>query len=119
MEILNVEKVTALAHDIGEQHMPTLLTIFVRELEEYSEQLQENRDDDQYMITISHALKSSAGSFGADALCTLAQQIDAAAKQGDRAQVQHAQVAMIATLNETLMAYQRLIHAGINLHSNV
>ena len=70
MKVLNQQKVDELAGEIGQENVPVLLEIFLGELKGYYEHLEINKasDTSKYLADISHALKSSAASFGADSL---------------------------------------------------
>lgn len=107
MELLNQKKIDALSNEIGEDNVPILLEIFLSELASYLKVLGDTSFQDKlsYLKEISHALKSSAASFGADALCELAVSIDAKVKQGAALQQQVDVVAMIALLQRTQHAY--------------
>ncbi|MDK9760265.1 Hpt domain-containing protein [Vibrio sp. D173a] len=83
MKILNQQKVDELASEIGQENVPVLLEIFLGELKGYHEHLEQSNEEDstKYLADISHALKSSAASFGADSLCNFAIGLDAKVKQ--------------------------------------
>ncbi|MGB1281282.1 MAG: quorum-sensing phosphorelay protein LuxU [Vibrio cyclitrophicus] len=83
MKVLNQQKVDELAGEIGQENVPVLLEIFLGELKGYREHLRLNNEADntKYLADISHALKSSAASFGADCLCDFAITLDAKVKQ--------------------------------------
>ena len=107
MELLNQQKIAALGNEIGDDNVPMLLEIFLSELASYLKVLGDTSFQDKlsYLKGISHALKSSAASFGADALCELAVAIDAKVKQGIALQQQIDVVAMIELLQRTQQAY--------------
>ncbi len=108
MEILNKQKIAALASEIGEENVPVLLDIFLGELDMYIAELSDATkvDKAEYLREISHALKSSAASFGADALCDKAKELDMRAKQGQDIDIVHDVVAMIDQLSSTSSAYR-------------
>ena len=83
MKVLNQQKVDELAGEIGQENVPVLLEIFLGELKGYYEHLEINKESDtsKYLADISHALKSSAASFGADSLCCFAISLDTKVKQ--------------------------------------
>ncbi len=83
MTLLNRAKVEQLSEEIGSENVPMLLDIFIGELAGYQTKLKTLEGDEQIrqLKEISHALKSSAASFGADRLCELAQNIDKLGKQ--------------------------------------
>ncbi|MDP5253735.1 MULTISPECIES: Hpt domain-containing protein [unclassified Vibrio] len=80
---MNKQKLEQLQNEIGRENIPMLLNIFLGELEVYNQQLNRLKGEEQldYMLEITHALKSSAASFGADQLCVIAQEIDTSGKQ--------------------------------------
>ncbi|MGR5324373.1 quorum-sensing phosphorelay protein LuxU [Vibrio alfacsensis] len=80
--VLNQQKIDELAAEIGRDNVPVLLEIFLGEMDSYIVHLSQNHHTEQlvYLKEISHALKSSAASFGADRLCALATDIDKKAK---------------------------------------
>ncbi|MEC7942072.1 MAG: quorum-sensing phosphorelay protein LuxU [Pseudomonadota bacterium] len=82
-KVLNQQKVDELAGEIGQENVPVLLEIFLGELKGYYEHLEVNKESDtsKYLADISHALKSSAASFGADSLCSFAIGLDSKVKQ--------------------------------------
>ncbi len=82
-KVLNHQKVDELAGEIGQENVPVLLEIFLGELKGYYEHLEINKESDtsKYLADISHALKSSAASFGADSLCSFAIGLDSKVKQ--------------------------------------
>ena len=82
-KVLNQQKVDELAGEIGQENVPVLLEIFLGELKGYYEHLEINKESDtsKYLADISHALKSSAASFGADSLCSFAIGLDSKVKQ--------------------------------------
>ncbi|MDN3614497.1 quorum-sensing phosphorelay protein LuxU [Vibrio gallaecicus] len=109
MSLLNQNKINELAGEIGEENVPVLLDIFLGELAGYNERLSSGQleDTSQYLAEISHALKSSAASFGADQLCELAVSFDLRVKQKvlltdiDSSEMQN-------LLNQTFIEYQNL-----------
>ncbi|GAK86593.1 phosphorelay protein LuxU [Vibrio ponticus] len=83
MDIINHQQVERLKQEIGADNLPVLLGIFLTELNQYAEKLNlPDNDQDSYLKEISHALKSSAASFGAEALRSLAIDYDSAGKSG-------------------------------------
>jgi two-component system phosphorelay protein LuxU len=82
MELINKNKIAHLAQEIGEENVPILLDIFLSELSGYAQKLADQNlpNKIEYLKDISHALKSSAASFGADKLCAKAVDIDSKGK---------------------------------------
>ncbi|WP_165310647.1 quorum-sensing phosphorelay protein LuxU [Vibrio ziniensis] len=111
MEVLNQSKIEKLAREIGEDNVPLLVEIFLGELVAYQQSLTSNEltDKTQYLKDISHALKSSAASFGADKLCAKAVDIDAKAKLGEHFDVRIEAATMVDIINQTYGCYQQLI----------
>ncbi len=111
MDVLNQTKIDKLAKDIGEENVPMLVQIFLGELVTYKQSLvsDELTDKSRYLKEISHALKSSAASFGADKLCAKALDIDARAKQGIEFDEGVEAADMVSILDQTYGFYQKLI----------
>jgi len=105
MELLNKEMIQRLANDIGQENVPMLLEIFLGELTDYISML--SKDDPEFVShqleEISHALKSSAASFGADKLCALAHEVDKQAKLGES--IYEYRLAFIELLQQTQQNY--------------
>lgn len=109
MELLNKQKIASLGEEIRPENVPVLLGIFLNELETYLGVLSDATYNDKitYLKEISHALKSSAASFGADVLCDFALNLDGRAKQNDVFDEVNDVLAMIDVLHQTQHAYQR------------
>ncbi|SDH78088.1 two-component system, phosphorelay protein LuxU [Vibrio xiamenensis] len=112
MEVLNQEKIDRLSGEIGAENVPVLLDIFLGELNTYLDSLSSNETPNkgQYLREISHALKSSAASFGAERLCAYASEVDAAAKAGKPHIESTYVVPMIELLETTKSRYQQLVN---------
>ena len=110
MQWMNTEKIDALAKEIGKENIPILMDIFLGELHLYHQQLTQGVDGGNmtYLIEISHALKSSAASFGADKLCAFARQVDSNAKQGIAMNEETETAKMLEILSETAECYAQL-----------
>ncbi|MGX9418954.1 Hpt domain-containing protein [Vibrio sp. WJH972] len=82
MALINKDTLDQLANDIGEESVPMLLDIFLGEIGDYINTLSSVGSPDVIVQLgeISHALKSSAASFGADKLCRFANEIDSMVK---------------------------------------
>lgn len=111
VKIIDQDKVDRLATEIGQENMPTLLGIFLNELQTYQNQLAvlEGIDQEQYLQEISHALKSSAASFGAEALCAYSTELDARVKAGTSIHNPNNKQQMITLLTDTQHSYQQLL----------
>jgi two-component system phosphorelay protein LuxU len=111
VEYLNQHKVEQLTREIGVDNIPVLLEIFTGELITYQQQLNCGNlaAKSAYLKEISHALKSSAASFGADALCHLALSVDEAVKQDDFVEKDEDISFMMSCLNETHQVYSKYL----------
>jgi len=111
VDILNQGKIERLASEIGADNVPVLLEIFLGELGMYIDNLsqQESNENNAYLKEICHALKSSAASFGAEALCAYSIEIDAIAKSGAPMDIDQEVTKMISLLRETQQRYQALV----------
>ncbi|MDV7103114.1 Hpt domain-containing protein [Vibrio sp. TH_r3] len=106
---LNSEKINNLCNEIGHDYLPTLLDIFLSELREYQLVINSGEDLQRNLSDISHALKSSAASFGADDLCDVAKQIDAISKTGQPVSTEYYQNLILTSLQATITAYEGLL----------
>ncbi|MCK6262155.1 Hpt domain-containing protein [Vibrio sp. ZSDE26] len=111
MDILNKEKIERLSNEIGADNLPVLLDIFLSELSLYKKTLLEDEtvDKEKYLREISHALKSSAASFGADRLCHVSIDMDARIKAGEALNPVADLEKMVQHLEETRETYQALV----------
>lgn len=107
MELLNQQKIAQLGCEIGQENIPLLLEIFLKELQTYQVSLAQFQGEAQltYLLEISHALKSSAASFAADKLCSIAEKIDAYGKCNDLRSVAQSVSEMQEVLNVTYQVY--------------
>lgn len=108
MDILNQQKIDELSVEIGSDNVPLLLDIFLGEMGTYIDNLQSYAGEAQrdYLKEISHALKSSAASFGADRLCALAVSIDKKAKSNQLLEGGEEVSRMIGLLRDTQDVYR-------------
>ncbi len=107
MNILNKEKIAELSNEIGAENLPMLLEIFLGELKTYKQTLDDGPENiTDYLKEISHALKSSAASFGADKLCQYAIDIDRRGKNHEPIDAVADGSQMTALLQETIDCYQ-------------
>ena len=107
MNYMNHDKVKTLGSEIGMDNLPILLGIFTGELVTYQTQLTTGTLSEKVvcMKDISHALKSSAASFGAEALCDFALAVDSEAKGEALAINQHRIDVMLTHLQATHEQY--------------
>jgi two-component system phosphorelay protein LuxU len=107
---LNSSKIDDLCNEIGQENLPVLLDIFLGELNEYQTTLLENSDELERQIgEISHALKSSAASFGADNLCYTAKSIDARVKAGQVVSTPETRESMLESIRATIDAFGSIL----------
>lgn len=108
MSVLNRKKIEELSMEIGSDNVPVLLDIFLGEIDTYIENLQKYEGEERltYLRDISHALKSSAASFGADRLCELAISIDKKAKANELSEDGTEATGMIGLLRDTQDVYR-------------
>lgn len=66
VNVLNQQKIDELSMEIGSDNVPVLFDIFLGEMDTYIENLSQLQGAERlaYSKEISHALKSSAASFG-------------------------------------------------------
>ncbi len=106
---LNQSRIEVLEYEIGQGNLPLLLNIFLGELNEYQEVISApDPEIEAELGSISHALKSSAASFGADTLCLMATELDAQVKKGALINTAENRQAMLRCLEKTILAYQSL-----------
>ncbi|MBT0075985.1 Hpt domain-containing protein [Vibrio alginolyticus] len=108
VNVLNQQKIDELSMEIGSDNVPVLFDIFLGEMDTYIENLSQLQGAERlaYSKEISHALKSSAASFGADRLCELAMSIDKKAKAGELTAESEELKVMFDLLHETRDAYR-------------
>ncbi|MEC6822604.1 Hpt domain-containing protein [Photobacterium piscicola] len=78
---INAETLKKLADEVGVDTVAILLNVFSDELEQYCQKLSSQPSINQ-IGDISHAIKSSAASFGADDLALMAQECEYRVRQG-------------------------------------
>ncbi|KLV10752.1 MULTISPECIES: Hpt domain-containing protein [Photobacterium] len=79
--IINADTIKRMADEVGHDTLQLLLNVFSDELDQYFRQLSSQPTISQ-VREISHAIKSSAASFGADELAVMAQECESRVKQG-------------------------------------
>ena len=78
---INAETIKRMADEVGHDTLLLLLNVFSDELEQFFQQLSDQPSLSQ-VREISHSIKSSAASFGADELAMMAQECEFRVKQG-------------------------------------
>ncbi|WP_150138038.1 Hpt domain-containing protein [Candidatus Enterovibrio escicola] len=105
--IVNHETIRRLAVEVGEETVASLLVVFSDEISRYYEQLSEAPSTSQ-IREISHAIKSSAASFGADELAALARECESRVKLGQESWVHDQLPRLISMLRGTVSEYKAL-----------
>ena len=74
--ILNKDILKALENEIGYADLSDLLKVFIEDLKENYSKLQVDTISNEELSSITHTLKSTAGTFGAEELSILAFEIN-------------------------------------------
>lgn len=112
MDVINHEKLERLGNEIGADNVPILLNIFLGELTEYMGALaEESGTQGDTLKEISHALKSSAASFGAEALCATAIEIDSLVKSGEHFDTPSYTSSLVELLQATHTEYEKIMQS--------
>ena len=104
---VNHETLRRLAVEVGEETVSSLLVVFSDELSRYYDQLAETPSTNQ-VREISHAIKSSAASFGADELAELARECESRVKLGQESWVHEQLPRLTSMLQGTASEYKAL-----------
>lgn len=104
---VNTERLRRLALEVGEDTVTVLLTVFSDELSQYHSQLAGSPSIEQ-IREISHAIKSSAASFGADDLAEMARECESRVKQGQREWMSHHLDELTEMLQGTASTYREM-----------
>jgi two-component system phosphorelay protein LuxU len=107
--LLNPQALDTMKREVGEEHMPMLLSCFVSELEEYLSILDSTKDWSKSCADICHSLKSSAASFGATALLEKAIEVDAAVKRNRSIDSPKNREQVVVTIKATLQVYHEYL----------
>lgn len=107
---VNHETLRRLADEVGEETVSSLLVVFSDELTRYSDQLSA-APTAMKVRDISHAIKSSAASFGADELAELARECESRVKLGQDAWVHDQLPRLTSMLEGTASHYKALASA--------
>ncbi|AAW85433.1 autoinducer phosphorelay protein LuxU [Aliivibrio fischeri ES114] len=107
-QYVNQIAVNQLMQEVGDENIPVLFGIFCDELDDFIGALSSHPEIDK-VREISHCLKSSAGSFGADKLATMAIHIEEKAKQKQEKWVERNISEFVDIARQTEMAYRELL----------
>lgn len=113
----NHETLRRLTVEVGEETLFSLLVVFSDELDRYVDELS-NAPSVIQIRDISHSIKSSAASFGADQLAELARECESRVKLGQESWVTDELPHLINLLIATVSEY-RLLAASSNLFNRV
>lgn len=104
---VNETTIKQLASEVGEETIALLLNVFCDELEQYSQKLISDPTIGD-VREISHSIKSSAGSFGADPLAAMALECEERAKQEQNEWVEHHLDEFIQVVQTTGAEFRKL-----------
>ncbi|OCH15482.1 MULTISPECIES: Hpt domain-containing protein [unclassified Aliivibrio] len=107
-QYINQIAVNQLVQEVGDENVPFLFGIFCDELDEFIDTLSTHPEIDK-VREISHCLKSSAGSFGADKLATMAINIEEKAKLLQQEWVERNISEFVNIARGTELAYRKLL----------
>ncbi len=103
----NHETLRGLAVEVGEDMVASLLLVFSDELNRYVDELSKTPTATQ-IRNISHSVKSSAASFGAEELAELARECESRVKLGQENWVADALPRFLILLKATANEYKEL-----------
>lgn len=107
-QYVNQIAVNQLVQEVGDENVPFLFGIFCDELDEFIGALSTHPEIEK-VREISHCLKSSAGSFGADKLANMAVDIEEKAKQKQKEWVERNMSEFVNIARQTEMAYRQFL----------
>ena len=95
--------------EVGDENVPFLFGIFCDELDDFISTLTTHPEIEK-VREISHCLKSSAGSFGADKLASMAINIEEKAKNKQKDWVERNISEFVNIARGTELAYRQMIN---------
>ena len=98
-----------LMQEVGDENVPFLFGIFCDELDDFISTLTTHPEIEK-VREISHCLKSSAGSFGADKLASMAINIEEKAKNKQKDWVERNISEFVNIARGTELAYRQMIN---------
>ena len=107
-QYINQVAVYQLIQEVGDENIPFLFGIFCDELDEFIDTLS-TQPEIEKVREISHCIKSSAGSFGADKLASMAIHIEEKAKQKQYDWVTHNISEFVNIARGTELAYRQFL----------
>ena len=107
-QYVNQLAVNQLVQEVGDENVPCLFGIFCDELHDFIDTLSSQPEIDK-VREISHCLKSSAGSFGADKLAGMAIDVEEKAKSHQKEWVQNNMSEFVDIARQTERAYREFL----------
>jgi two-component system phosphorelay protein LuxU len=107
-QYINQKAVNQLVQEVGDENVPFLFGIFCDELDDFIGTLS-TQPEIEKVREISHCLKSSAGSFGADKLASMAVDIEEKAKLHQDEWVERNISEFVNIARGTEIAYRKLL----------
>lgn len=108
-QYINQIAVNQLMQEVGDENVPFLFGIFCDELDDFIGTLTTHPEIEK-VREISHCLKSSAGSFGADKLASMAINIEEKAKNKQKDWVERNISEFVNIARGTELAYRQMIN---------
>mgnify|MGYP000070723134 CR=1 FL=1 len=108
-QYINQIAVNQLMQEVGDENVPFLFGIFCDELDDFISTLTTHPEIEK-VREISHCLKSSAGSFGADKLASMAINIEEKAKNKQKDWVERNISEFVNIARGTELAYRQMIN---------
>lgn len=108
-QYINQIAVNQLMQEVGDENVPFLFGIFCDELDDFIGTLTTHPEIEK-VREISHCLKSSAGSFGADKLANMAIHIEEKAKNKQKDWVERNISEFVNIARGTELAYRQMIN---------
>lgn len=105
---VNNETLRRLVVEVGEETLLILLAVFVDELQNYLDQLVDAPTIGQ-IREISHSIKTSAASFGADELAEFACECESRIKLAQDTWIREQQLHFVKMLQVTVFEYKNLM----------
>lgn len=109
VELMSTEILEKLGQETSPQMLPEIVSIFIGEMQQRIDDFPADVTalDVDELIARAHAIKSSAGTFGAQRLMTVASQVEKHARDGELDRARSAVDRMLETGRETLRVYKQ------------
>jgi CheY-like chemotaxis protein len=118
-ELMSQEALHKLGQDTSVEMLPEIVSIFIQELQQRIDDFPADISvlDVDELIARAHAIKSSAGTFGAHRLMEIARDIEQLARNGEVEKAKRELGQMLATGKETLVAYRKQFNSDSTVSS--